>query len=181
MNAFKYVAGGFVVSCLMLVPVSSIRADDEDDDWEDRWEDYQEELEERREDERERWEEWREDREEAIEDWREERGRVRHPAWRPRVVRPQYRSEELPPPRRPRDYGYNDDRGPAYRGDYYWEEEPEVYSYEQPQVYEYEYPAYEYEVRRPEYRYYGTDGIGYTEYGSERSVQVGPFRVYWTR
>ena len=181
MNAFKFIVSGFIVSSLMLVPVSSIRADEDDDDWEDRWEDYQEELEERREDERERWEEWREDREEALEEWREDRGRVRHPAWRPRAVQPRYLSEELPPPRPPRDYGYYEERRPAYRSDYYWEEEPDVYTYEQPQVYEYEYPAYDYEVRRPEYRYYGTSGIGYTEYGRERSVQVGPFRVYWTR
>jgi hypothetical protein len=186
MNIFKLLVSGFVVSALTLVPVSTARADDDDDDWEDRWEDYQEELEDRREEQRERWEEWREDREEALEDWREDRRRVRHPAWRPRVVQPriverQYWEEELPPPRPPLGYGSYDERQPAYRSDYYWEE-PEEYVVEEPQVYEYEYPpVYEYEVRRPEYRYYGTSGIGYTEYGRERSVQVGPFRVYWTR
>jgi hypothetical protein len=181
MNVFKLLVSGFVLGTLLLVPAPSARADD-DDDWEDRWEDYREELEDRREEQRERWEEWREDREEALEDWREDRRRVRHPAWRPRIAERQYWNEELPPPRPPRDYGYYEERpAPAYRSDYYWEE-PGGYAYEEPQVYEQEYPpAYEYEVRRPEYRYYGTPGVGYTEYGRERSVQVGPFRVYWTR
>ena len=59
------IATGLIVA----LPLSVARADD-DDDWEDRWEDYQEELEDRREEERERWEEWNEDREEALEDWR---------------------------------------------------------------------------------------------------------------
>ena len=179
MNILKLFVSGLVAGTLMLCPAPSVRADDDDDDWEDRWEDYREELEDRREEQRERWEEWREDREEAIEDWREDRRRVRHPAWRQRVVSPQYWEEELPPPRRPSGYGYYEERRPAYQSEYYWDEPG--YSYEEPQVYEYEYPAYEYEVRRPEYRYYGTPGVGYSEYGRQRSVQVGPFRVYWTR
>jgi hypothetical protein len=45
--------------------------------------------------------------------------------------------------------------------------------YGEPRHYRYDYA--------PRYRYYGTPGFGYSEYGRQRSVQVGPVRVYWDR
>ncbi|HEX2473559.1 MAG TPA: hypothetical protein VHK01_02365, partial [Lacipirellulaceae bacterium] len=90
----------------------------------------------------------------------------------------QYR-KTLPPPRRYtqedqrftqedgnyREPAYSDEyRGEVYGGDVY---------YEEPSVYEY-YP-------RREYRYYGTPDFGYSEYGRERSVRVGPVQVFWNR
>jgi len=167
-RAFRWSTAA-LVSVAMCVPLSAARADD--DDWEDRWEDYQEELEDRREEARERWEdeqeayeEWREDRREAWEDRRERRIVV--PRYgRRQYVRPQeYWEEPLPPPQY-----YYEDRGPVYR-EYYYSDRPPVYR---------EYRTYR--PYGPEYRYYGTPRVGYSEYGPQRSVRVGPFRVYWRR
>jgi hypothetical protein len=140
----------------LALPLSTARPDD-DDDWEDRWEDYQEDLEEQREEERERWEEWREDREEALEDWRE------HGARRGYYYGPgqEYRAYHYPERRY---YQYRS--SPGY-GAYYWEPRP--------------YTTYRYYDHAPRYRYYGTPGVGYTEFGRQRSVQFGPYRVYWDR
>jgi hypothetical protein len=40
--------------------------------------------------------------------------------------------------------------------------------------------VYEY-YAEPEHRYYGTPRFGYTEYGRQRSVRVGPVEVFWSR
>lgn len=169
-----------LASIALCVPLAAARADD--DDWDDRWEDYQEELEDRREEAHERWEErqeayeeWREDRREALEDRRErfEDRRERQiivPRYGRRYDRPRsgYWEEPLPPPR----YYYDDRYGDRYYdgGTVYRE-----YDWDQPRVYRH------YRTYRPEYRYYGTPGIGYSEYGRQRSVQVGPIRVFWRR
>jgi hypothetical protein len=120
----------------------------------DDWENYREDLEERREEARERWEDWHEDREDALEDWYEDggpRGHYYGPGY-------EYRGYHYPE----REY-YEYRAAPGYRT-YYWE--PRVYRSYRP-------------VRQ--YRYYGTPDVGYSEFGPERSVQVGRFRVYWDR
>jgi hypothetical protein len=142
------------VGLAVALPLAPARADDDDDDWEGRWEDYYEEREDMREKARERWEDWHEAREEALEDWYEEGG--------------------------PRFYRY----GPGHEG--------RTYHYPDREYYEFRaapgYSCYYWEPRvhrsyRPmrQYRYYGTPDVGYTEFGRERSVQVGPYRVYWDR
>jgi hypothetical protein len=137
-----------IVASLLSFPVSSARADD-DDDWDDDVEDYYEELEDRREEARERWEDWHDDREDALEDWYEHHGRYdgpRYRAYRPVVPRYEY---------------YDDFGGRVY------------YSHPAPQHGYYE--SY------PQPRYYGTNRVGYSEFGRERAVQFGPVHVYWTR
>jgi hypothetical protein len=174
MNKLRYNAIGFVVSALMFLPVHLSTAH-ADDDWEDRWEDYQEELEDRREEERERLEEWREDRAEVLEDRREHRVIVQRENWRPRNRSTHYwqYDEELPPPRRyTQEQRYY--REPAYRDDYRGD------VYHDDDVYVDEPPVYDY-YSRPQPRYYGTSRFGYSEYGRERSVRVGPVQVFWNR
>jgi hypothetical protein len=151
-------ATAMLASVAVCLPLTTAQADD--DDWEDRWEDYREELEDRREEARERWE----DRQEAYEEWREDRRERRIVVPRRRgYVRQEY-WEPLPPPQY-----YYEDYGRVYR-DHYYTDRPPVY-----REYYYDRPY------GPEYRYYGTPRIGYSEYGRQRSVRVGPLRFYWRR
>jgi hypothetical protein len=90
--------------------------------------------------------------------------------------------ETLPPPRRytqeerryPQEEGYyREPREPVYDDEYRGEVYGGEVYYEEPPVYEY--------YSEPEYRYYGTSGFGYSEYGRQRSVRVGPVEVFWNR
>jgi hypothetical protein len=141
-----------LIVAMRLTMSTTVRADD--DDWDDDVQEYYEDLEERREKARERWEDWHEDREEALEDWYKDGG-PRYYRYGPGY---EYRTHHYPN----REY-YEYRAAPGY-STYYWE--PRVYRSYRPMR---------------QYRYYGTPDVGYTEFGRERSVQVGPYRVYWDR